>query len=85
MTKYSHLFRSSTGKGVARTWKGFMIGAIPFAVAAARMFDINLDGAILQEFEGAVTNAILALWTVFASFQMVMGVGRKIYYRIFSV
>lgn len=76
-----NIFKSSTGKGTSRTWKGIAHGAIPAIILLSPFFGVDIKPEELNPIVDAGSDLILAFFAVISSAEVIFGLVRKIVIR----
>ena len=75
-------FRSSTGDGVSRTWKGLAHSVIPYVVLFGPFVGLDVTPEDLNPIIAAVGVLIVSVWAVVSSAEVVYGLVRKFAIRL---
>ena len=76
-----NIFKSSTGIGTSRMWKGFAHGAIPAIILLAPFFGVDIKPEELNPIVDVGSDLIIAFFAVISSAEVIFGLVRKIVIR----
>ena len=67
------IFKSSTGEGTSRTFKGIAHGAIPMIILLAPFFGVDIKPEELNPIVDVGSDLILGLFAVISSAEVIFG------------